>query len=449
MNTLPPPPASTVPYTTAPSPAAAKPSVFRRLFGPLFEARTWLESLHLLLDLGAGIAFFTMAVTFLSVSFGLAVTLIGIPLLAISVVSGRLVGVVERMRARLLLGSDFPGFAPFGTEGRWTDRLRAGLTDRPGWKGLAYGLIMLPWGILTFTMTVVLWSVAWSFAVFPTFGWWTTDNATVTWNNHHLGGGQKVLVIAGVGLLGLVLLVLTPWAIRGMATVDRLLIGALLSPGRAAELTQRVAQLSESRDASVESSSIELRRIERDLHDGAQQRLVSLAMDLGLAKERLRTGENSERALELVTKAHDEAKSAIGDLRNLVRGIHPQVLTDRGLDAALSAVTARSPIPVDLQVDLPERPPSAIEAAAYFVVVEALTNVAKHSGAARAGVSINRRGDRLVVEIRDDGHGGAVIHPGGGLAGLRDRVLAVEGRFRLASPPDGPTLLVAEFPCAS
>jgi signal transduction histidine kinase len=156
-----------------------------------------------------------------------------------------------------------------------------------------------------------------------------------------------------------------------------------------------------------------------------------------------------------VARAHDEAKQAITELRDLVRGIHPSVLTDRGLDAALSALAARSPVPVDVQVELPERPPAAIEAAAYFVVAEALTNVAKHSAASAAWVRVTDRPAtpdaprRIVVEIRDDGRGGAEVHAGGGLAGLRDRVLAVEGRLRIASPTGGPTMLVAELPCGS
>ncbi len=250
-------------------------------------------------------------------------------------------------------------------------------------------------------------------------------------------------------VLGFLLVLLVPVAISAVAEVDASLIRAMLAPSRETQLDARVEQLSQSRAASVEGSAAELRRIERDLHDGAQQRLVGLAMDLGLARERLQSGADPQRALELVERAHDEAKGAIVELRELVRGIHPSVLTDRGLDAALSAVAARCPIPVALDVEIPGRLPSAVEAAAYFVVAESLTNAAKHSHAQRATVRLRVEGSVLVIEVADDGVGGASERPGGGLAGLRDRVLAVEGRFRLASPEGGPTYLAAEIPCAS
>jgi signal transduction histidine kinase len=227
--------------------------------------------------------------------------------------------------------------------------------------------------------------------------------------------------------------------------MDRGLIRGLLGRSSTEALEQRVTELQESREASVDAAEAERRRIERDLHDGAQQRLVALAMDLGLARQRLeRTGDAA--TADLVGQAHDEAKRAITELRQLVRGIHPAVLTDRGLDAALSAVAARCPVPVDLQVMLPARPPAAIKATAYFVVTEALTNVAKHSHARVARVHVFRRDGWLVVDVADDGVGGAAIERAGGLAGLRDRVRAVEGILRLASPPGGPTSLLAELP---
>ena len=184
-----------------------------------------------------------------------------------------------------------------------------------------------------------------------------------------------------------------------MATLHGAIIRALLGPSGTAVLQQRVEQLSESREASVDAAEAERRRIERDLHDGAQQRLVALAMDLGLAKERLERGDDDAATVALVGHAHDEAKRAITELRELVRGIHPAVLADRGLDAALSALAARCPVPVDLQVELPERPPAVIEATAYFVVGEALTNVAKHSKARSVRVRVTRRGPILAVEV--------------------------------------------------
>jgi signal transduction histidine kinase len=435
-GTVPPPP---------PMPAASRRR--RNPFRALFELRTWKETAHLLLNLPLGITWFTAVVTMLSVSFGMMITLIGFPLLLLTVIMGRWIGIVERLRASALLDIEVPGVRPLNFSGTWGNKIKTALTDRTGWKGLVYGLLMLPWGIAAFTVTVVVWSVALSFVTLPTYGW--ALPVTFGDTNDQLEGWAKAGAIIGIGILGVVLVAVAPWVTRAMAVVDRRLISTAFAPDRKRELSQRVEQLTESRDASVEGSAQELRRIERDLHDGAQQRLVGLAMELGLAKERLQKGEDTERALESVTRAHDEAKGAIGDLRNLVRGIHPAVLTDRGLDAALSAVAARSPIPVDLDVELPNRPPPAVEAAAYFVVSEALANVTKHAQASCASVKVSRRDGQLYVRVADDGRGGAVIHPGGGLAGLRDRVLAVEGRFRIASPEDGPTLLEAVLPCGS
>jgi signal transduction histidine kinase len=197
----------------------------------------------------------------------------------------------------------------------------------------------------------------------------------------------------------------------------------------------------------VDASIDERRRIERDLHDGAQQRLVALAMDLGMARERMESDPASAR--QLVGEAHEEAKRALAEIRDLVRGIHPAVLTDRGLDAAVSALAGRSPIPVTVTADLPGRLPEAIESTAYFVVAEGLANVAKHSGAGRAAVILRRRGDRLAVEVSDDGRGGADPARGSGLRGLGDRVAAVDGDLVLERTADGLTVLRAELPCGS
>lgn len=423
----------------------------RRAVRPLLSWRTYTETLYQLLNLPIGIALFTAFVALLSVSAGLAITLVGIPLLLLTIAAGRVVGAVERTRARLLLGTNYRG-KPLPTfQGSWWQKFKTAISDTPGWGGVGYSLLMLPWGIATFVTTVVLWSVGIGGISSPIWVW----SSDIQIDGTDVNGGWRALfmVLAVVG--GALVLLATPWVIRGIAAADRWLVRTLLATTRTEELQVRVSELTQSRDASVDSAAAELRRIERDLHDGAQQRLVALAMDLGLARERLASGADPERAAELVARAHDEAKHAITELRDLVRGIHPSVLTDRGLDAALSALAARSPVPVDVQVELPERPPAPIEAAAYFVVAEALTNVAKHSGASAAWVRVSDRvatpdvPHRIVVEIRDDGRGGAEVHPGGGLAGLRDRVLAVEGRLRIASPDGGPTMLVAELPCGS
>jgi signal transduction histidine kinase len=197
----------------------------------------------------------------------------------------------------------------------------------------------------------------------------------------------------------------------------------------------------------VDIAMADRRQIERDLHDGAQQRLLALGMDLGMALEKFET--DPEGARELVGDAHRELQRAVAELRNLARGIHPAVLTDRGLDAALSAVAARSPVPVHLDVELRERPPASVEATAYFIVAEALTNAVRYANASAVDVRVRLVGDRLRIEVADDGVGGAEERPGGGLAGLADRASSVEGSLRITSPAGGPTIVAAELPCAS
>jgi signal transduction histidine kinase len=198
-----------------------------------------------------------------------------------------------------------------------------------------------------------------------------------------------------------------------------------------------------SRARMADAFEAERRRIERDLHDGAQQRLTGLIMTLGLAKL------DGGAAPELIDKAQAEARAALAELRDLVRGIHPSVLTDRGLPAAVESLAERSPVPVEVDVDLPGRPPEHIESTAYFAIAEALANVAKHSGASRARVRVRMSGRALTVEVRDDGTGGAAPADDSGLQGLADRVAVYDGTLRLSSPPGGPTILRVEIPCES
>jgi signal transduction histidine kinase len=213
-------------------------------------------------------------------------------------------------------------------------------------------------------------------------------------------------------------------------------------------LTQRVEELTESRARVVDAAEAERRRIERDLHDGAQQRLVAMQMTLGRLRSRLRSA-GDEEGIALVDDARREARQAIGEIRDLTRGLHPPVLTDRGLDAALSGIAARTPIPVSVDVEATPRPSITVEAIAYFVVTEALTNVVKHASATRATVTIRRVEDTLLVAIGDDGRGGADPALGTGLAGLSDRVAGVDGTLRVNSPVGGPTVIEVELPCGS
>ncbi|HEU5356054.1 MAG TPA: histidine kinase [Actinocrinis sp.] len=246
--------------------------------------------------------------------------------------------------------------------------------------------------------------------------------------------------VAGVAAIWL-----ASWLAGIIAALDGRAAISLLGPDRAVQLEQRVAGLTESRSALVHAVDAERRRIERDLHDGVQQRLVSLAINLGMARSRL-DGLPPE-AGAVIDSAHEEAKAAMAELRDLVRGLHPAVLDDRGLDAALSGIAARAPFPVRLSVEVPERAAPAVEAVAYFVVSEALTNIAKHAEATQADVEVVQVHGRLRLRIVDDGVGGADPARGSGLAGLARRAASVDGTFALASPAGGPTVITVELPC--
>ncbi|HEX6448248.1 MAG TPA: histidine kinase, partial [Trebonia sp.] len=239
-------------------------------------------------------------------------------------------------------------------------------------------------------------------------------------------------------------LLLAPRITAAVAALDALAARPLLGPSRTEELEHRVEHLAQTRAGVVDAADAERRRLERDLHDGTQQRLVSLAMNLGMARAQAGTVEDARAA---IADAHEEAKAALAELRNLVRGLHPVVLEDRGLDAALSGVTARMPIPVRLTVEVDRRPSAAIEAVAYFVVSEGLTNITKHAQASQAEVIVQRAGNRLHIIVTDDGVGGANPARGTGLEGLARRAESVDGTFEISSPEGGPTMITVDLPC--
>ncbi|MFJ2831975.1 sensor histidine kinase [Streptomyces sp. NPDC087263] len=365
------------------------------------DRQTWKEIAHLLANLPMAVLGFTYVVTVLSTGVGLTVTVIGLPLLAAGLMGARLLGRMERARARALLGLriDEPSPLPLRGRGGFFAQLWLALKDPVGWRTVLYDFIRLPWGILTFTITLVSLFVLWP---------------------------------------------VLPFLARGLTNVDRAMVRGLLSPSE--DLERRIAELESDRGVVVDTAAADLRRIERDLHDGAQARLVNLAMGLGLAKEKLLEGQADDTVAAMVDEAHGEVKLALQELRDLARGIHPAVLTDRGLDAALSAVASRCTVPVKVTADLESRPAAAIEGIAYFTVSELLQNVSKHSGARSASVDVWRTDERLLIQVRDDGSGGAGIGGGTGMAGLADRLGAVDGLFVIDSPPGGPTLITAELP---
>ncbi|MCI0685629.1 MAG: sensor domain-containing protein [Sporichthyaceae bacterium] len=429
---------------TRPSPSLAQRVPFALM---PFHPRTWRETLYVLLSFPIGVAGFVFVVTMLSVGGGLIITLIGLPIIGMAILGGRAVGALERARMAGLLGERIPPPRPLrpAEPGVWK-WIKTVLTDGPGWRALAYLVLLFPWAVFTFAMTVGFWAYALGGVSYPIwYRWIETDGGTGaqlgTWDGkiHYLDTGWELV---GVAAVGLVLLFITPYLVRGFANVERAMVRGLLGP---TPMTERVRDLAATRDSALATSAADLRRIERDLHDSTQARLVALSMDLGMAKEKL--ADDPDQAQRLVAKAHDEAKLVLAELRGIARGIHPAVLTDRGLDAAVSAVAARSPIPVSVQVDLPpQRPAPALEAIAYFCACELLANVAKHSRSGTATLAIDRVEDQLRLVVSDDGIGGADPERGTGLAGLAERVATVDGRLDIHSPAGGPTVVTVELP---
>nr|WP_090050476.1 sensor histidine kinase [Lentzea fradiae] len=397
---------------------------------------------YLLTNLVTGILWFTLAVVLTAVGFATAVVGVGLPLLwlAMNVVRGG--ATVERAWVRSALGTEVPRPYRDKADGSLWQRAKAQFTDPATWRDYGYFLLLLPVGALEFTAVVAMWSVVAAFAGIPFWigeapfavvvgDFWTIDSFSSAWP---------------ISLVGLALVPFAVMGTRSLGALHGRMARALLGPTRADQLAVEAERLQSSRARGVEAAEAERRRIERDLHDGAQQRLVAVAMGLGRAKSKLET--DPESAAALIAEAHADAKLAIRELRDLARGIYPSVLGDRGLDAALSALAARVPIEVDLQVDVEPRPPTAVESAAYFTVGEALTNITKHSNATKATARVTRVETGVLVEVTDNGQGGAELRPGGGLAGLADRAATIDGVVVVVSPAGGPTVIRAELPCA-
>jgi signal transduction histidine kinase len=395
--------------------------------------RTGADLLYLLAGAPLAVLGFVYAVASLALGVSLAVTAVGIPLLAFALAGACRIGALHRALAARLLGEHIEAPAPPREARGFLGRVQGRLGDAAGWRAMAYLLlkpfvtlaggyiVALTWGWGVFAIT---YPVEWSFGANEDV---LGDVITVTW--------LRVPVICAGGA---VLLLLAPWAARVVIIPDRLLLRWLL--GRR-DLAERVRALEESRAHAVDDAVATLRRVERDLHDGAQVRLIALTMQLTMVRDLVPDGPSRE----LVSTAQATAQEAIRELRELVRGIHPPAL-DHGLGTALSTLVARSGVPVESDIDIGERPTAAIESIAYFCAAELLANVAKHSGAGRAWLSVKGSDDGLVLRVRDDGRGGASPAPGSGLAGLLDRVGTVDGRLDIASPPGGPTVITVQLP---
>jgi signal transduction histidine kinase len=346
---------------------------------------------------------------------------------------------LHRYRVRSTTGVDIPRQQPV-PRGLMLDGEIAAVWLRRYLRQLAYHLVIGPVLAAGAILAFAFWLAGLLYTILFTYGWSLPAGSAF-----YIGSTGKLLGDVAVTVGGVLLLFAAPGVTSGMSAFDVRMSRALLGPSREEELSSRVEQLTETRAGVVDAADAERRRLERDLHDGTQQRLVSLAMNLGMARVQATDAEDARAA---IADAHEEAKAALAELRDLIRGLHPAVLEDRGLDAALSGVAARMPIPVRLTVDLPRRPAPVIEAVAYFVVSEGLSNVVKHAQASQAEVFVQRAGDRLHVIVTDDGIGGADPVRGTGLAGLAKRASSVDGAFEVSSPIGGPTMLSVDLPCA-
>jgi signal transduction histidine kinase len=409
---------------------------FRRFISLPFSLQPLRDLAYVSLGLGSGIFALTWFFVGPITSLALAITLIGIPKLFGDLYIIRWWADLERMRGALA------GVPVARSRRRWTGtsflrRLRSALTDAMTWREMVWLVLSFGIGVASFTAGVTAAAVGLGFLTLPIWAWALPDGVQIGVTTIHSVGWMIVFAV----LAGPPSLVLGAWVLRGSAWIQAMIVQTLLRPDE----QERIAELQVSRAGAVDAAAGELRRIERDLHDGAQARLVALAMEIGMAREQIER--DPQAAAAALATAHEDAKTALAELRDLARGIHPAILTDRGLDAAVSALAARCPVPCTVSIDLPRRLPAAIESAAYFTVAEALANVAKHSGAHRCEISGRIDGSMLVVKVHDDGRGGVDETRGTGIGGLRGRVEALDGKLLVASPAGQGTLLRAELPC--
>src|SRR5690606_29579386 len=326
-------------------------------------------------------------------------------------------------------------------------KLKAMAADPATWKDLVYLALLFPVTLVELVVSVTVWSATGMLLAMPLIVAASGGaEVGIGFMSYWAGNPVEALPLTLVGLLFLVVaMYVTRVMAIGHSAWARLMLGPNAAQAENLELRKRTEHLRASRARGVDAAEFERRRIERDLHDGAQQRLLSVAMDIGRARAKL--DDDPEGARALIEQAHEGTKEASSELRDLARGIYPAILTDRGLDPALSGLAARASVPVEVNVDLPERPPAAVESIAYFIVAESLSNITKYARATRATVRVAREDRWVVVEVTDNGVGGAVARPGGGLAGLADRAATIDGMLLVDSPPGGPTIVRADLPC--
>lgn len=394
---------------------------------------------------------FIIGVTGISLGVGTAVIWIGVPITAATLFAMRGMAAAGRSMLPAVLRRELPRprYKRAAEDASPLRRFLTVLTDGQSWLNVLWAVAILPVAIAGFAIAVSWWTAALAALLWPMYAWIIElavggNDDGLQYATRWLGWGDSYLARSILAVVGGVIMALTlvP-VIRGIAMAQALIGKGMLTS--ISGLHERIDQLSESRDAATSAEADALRRIERDIHDGPQQRLVGLGMELTRVKRQLAT--NPEAAQATLEAAIKQTRETIDELRSLSRGIAPPILTDRGLDAALAALAARSLVPVELETNLHGRYRASVESTVYFVAAECLTNIAKHSQAGKATVSVEDWGDRLVLSVGDNGIGGAHVSKGHGLSGLTDRVKAVEGQWTIDSPVGGPTVIVVEVPC--
>lgn len=408
--------------------------------------RVLLDTRYTLVGFPATALAFVISIAGLAAGLGGMVVWIGVPVLAGTMLAARLFADAERgwLSDVLKRPPVRPRYkAPPPGAGRFR-RIINPLTSGQSWLDLLHAIVNFPLALVSFVLTTVFWAVPLAGLTYPIYGLVTSRIPGNVELPELLGLGDGYLVnLVFYVTLGFLFLLITPFVVRGSSLL-RAGLGRVLLTG-VAELQERIDDLAEGRAAAVSAEANALRKLERDIHDGPQQRLVSLAMELSRAQRQL--DKDPEAAQATIRSAITSTRETLDELRALSRGIAPPVLSDRGLAPALAALAGRCTVPVDLDVRATGRYDAAVENAVYFVVAESLTNVAKHSRASNCTIRLVHTGDRLVLSIGDDGVGGAHVAKGHGLAGLADRLRAVDGELAVSSPEGGPTVIVAEVPC--
>lgn len=424
--------------------------IARRALREIVAARTWREVLYALLGIPlGGLAFAAVCATLLLAFASVGTVVILFPVLPFFLAADRAVAGVCRRTANALLRLDVAKPVRLSRGPGLVGLLIHHLADPVAWRAIGYLTLRLPLGLMQFALGVLPWLYALLFLTYPLLWRLDPQHGTDRRHVHHSFGIQignyyfdtwpRALMVVAAGVL---VLLAAPWITRGSLLVDRWLLPRLLGPSAS---SLRIRELEETRATAINEAAATLRRIERDLHDGVQARLVALGMQLGRAESRLKA-QDYDRATHLVSAARQDAKETISELRELVRGIHPPAL-DSGLEPALRTLAARSPIPTSVRVELPRRPAASVETMLYFSAAELLTNAGKHSAAGSVALTLLSDGERTRLIATDDGKGGARLDGDGtGLRGLAERVRTVDGHLDVDSPPGGPTTITIEVP---